>query len=107
MCIGVSVSMYVCGSCKSGVSRTKRTLNTLELQLHVVVSSHVDAENWIPGPIEEKLVLQTTEPPLQPPFSSLVLFPCEDGQDPGFFLTLQVTTSDRRSAMPHSSFSAW
>lgn len=45
MFIGVSLSMYACGSCKSGVSRTKRTLNTLELQLHVVVSSHVDAEN--------------------------------------------------------------
>lgn len=45
MFIGVSLSMYVCGSCKSGVSRTKRTLNILELQLHVVVSSRMDAKN--------------------------------------------------------------
>lgn len=72
MCIGVFVSMYICDPRKSGVSRTKkRALNTSELQLPVVINSHVDAENWIPGPMEEELVLQTTEPPLQPPFPLL------------------------------------
>lgn len=72
MCIDVFVSMYVYDPHKSGVSRTKkRALNTPELQLPVVVSSHVDAENWTPGPTEEELVLQTTEPPLQPTFPLL------------------------------------
>lgn len=43
---------------------SKRVLETLELELQMVLSHHVGAEDWTWGPPEKQLLLLTTEPSL-------------------------------------------
>ena len=60
------MNMYhMCAQCVFGTSAGQRkTLDSLELELQVVVSQYVGARNYIPGPLQEQQILNPPTTPI-------------------------------------------